>query len=168
MGKYNEDVYQTVNKWRAVLNESKEEREEKEENTPDCVPYTMQDQLMRSITETCRQQFGADFSQSKNPMLYYPPKSADNSSENVSLSGLLGSDFSGAKFHFKWKDPNGGCYIWTSPVNLNEHVLETLKVIFGVYQNWKKELDAAQDRKPMSMKNESDEDYVPSIPTGMA
>ena len=32
------------------------------------VPYTMQDQLMSSIVETARTQFGADFSSSKKPI----------------------------------------------------------------------------------------------------
>ena len=163
-GKYNDDLYSTIRKWRTVLNEGVDEKEkenDEESKNKDGVPYTMQDELMQSITQTCKQQFGADFSQSKTPMLYYPDDG------NVVLSGVVGS-MNDTKFHFKYKDEAGGCYVWTSPVILTQDTLRTLSVIYGVYTNWKKELGQTEDIKPMSLKNEADgEDYVPSIPNGM-
>ena len=111
------------------------------------VPYTMQDQLMSSIVETARTQFGADFSSSKNPMLYYPD------SGDVTLSGTI-RDLNDAKFQFRYKDSNGGCYIWISPLLLNDDNIKTLSVISGVYKNWKKELSGNEDIKPMSLRNE--------------
>lgn len=110
------------------------------------VPYTMQDQLMSSIVETARTQFGADFSNSKNPMLYYPD------SGDVTLSGTI-RDLNDAKFQFRYKDSNGGCYIWISPLLLNDDNIKTLSVISGVYKNWKKELSGNEDIKPMSLRN---------------
>ena len=155
---YSDDVYSTLKKWRKVLNES----DSKE--TTDGVPYTMQDELMQSITQTAKSQFGADFSQFKTPMIYYP--AGNGESENVILSGVVGS-MNDMKFHFKWKDDAGGCYIWTSPLTLTDETLKILSVIYGVYKNWKEELSATEDVKPMSFKNkEVDDGTVPSIPSG--
>lgn len=113
----------------------------------DAVPYTTQDELMSSITQTCKTQFGADFSQSKNPMLYYPD------SDDITLSGVIGS-LNDAKFQFRYKDSNGGCYVWTEPLLLNDDNVKTLSVVYGVYKNWKQELAGAEDIKPMSVRNE--------------
>lgn len=154
MEKYNDDIYRTFRLYRNALNEAEEPEND------GGVPYTMQDELMRSITQTCKQQFGADFSKSKNPMIYYPEDG------NVILSGIIGP-MNDAKFHFKYKDDDGGCYVWTEPVILSDKVLHTLSVIYGVYNNWTKELGKSEDIKPMSLKNENEgDDYVPSIPNG--
>lgn len=155
---YNDDIYTTFRKLRRALNESGDS------DMADGVPYTMEDELMRSITQTCKQQFGADFSQSKTPMIYYPPESEDG--ENVILSGVIGT-MNNTKFQFKYRDTNGGCYIWTNPVMLNERTLPILNVIYGVYRNWQKEISESEDFKPMSLKNdEGEDDYIPSIPNG--
>lgn len=114
------------------------------------VPYTMQDELMSSIIETTRTQFGASYDKDvKNPMLYYPE------SGDITLSGVIGS-LQDAKFQFKYKgDESTGCNIWVQPLKLNDANIKTLSVIYGTYTNWKKELDGIQDKKPMSMRNEN-------------
>lgn len=114
----------------------------------DAVPYSMQDEIMANITQTAKTQFGADFSQSKEPMLYYP-KDGD-----VTLSGTI-SDMNDAKFQFRYKDSSGnGCYVWVSPLQLTDEVIKKLSVINGVFKNWKNDLASAEDIKPMSLKNE--------------
>lgn len=118
------------------------------ENDTDAIPYTMQDEIMANITQTAKTQFGADFSQSDKPMLYYP-KDGD-----VTLSGTI-SDMNDAKFQFRYKDSSGnGCYLFVSPLQLTDETLKKLSVINGVFKNWKKDLSSAEDIKPMSLKNE--------------
>lgn len=115
--------------------------------TDDAVPYTMQDELMANITQTAKTQFGADFSQSDKPMLYYPKD------QDVVLSGVIPS-MNDAKFQFRYKDSSGnGCYVWTEPLQLTKETIKRLSVIQGTYENWKKELDGVEDKKPMGMKN---------------
>ena len=117
----------------------------------DAVPYTMQDELMSSITQTAKTQFGADFSQSKQPMLYYP-KDGD-----VVLSGTIG-DMNDAKFQFRYKDSSGnGCYIWTSPLQITDETIRKLSVINGVFKNWKNELTSAEDIKPMGYRQNEEQ-----------
>lgn len=116
-------------------------------NTTDAVPYTMQDEIMSNITQTAKTQFGADFSQSDKPMLYYPKD------QDVVLSGVIPS-MNDAKFQFRYKDSSGnGCYVWTEPLQLTKETIKRLSVIQGTYENWKKELDGVEDKKPMGMKN---------------
>jgi hypothetical protein len=120
----------------------------KDESVDDAVPYTMQDELMANITQTAKTQFGADFSQSDKPMLYYP-KDGD-----VVLSGTIG-DMNDAKFQFRYKDSSGnGCYIWTEPLQLTDETIKKLSIINGVFKNWKNDLASAEDIKPMGLKNE--------------
>lgn len=120
----------------------KSDSTEGDDNSDDAVPYTMQDELMANITQTARTQFGADFSQSKNPMLYYPDG-------DVVLSGTI-SSLNNAKFQFRYRT---GCFIWTSPITIDDNTVNTLSVINGVYKNWKHELDGIEDKKPMGYKN---------------
>lgn len=114
-----------------------------EESSADAVPYTMQDEIMANITQTAKTQFGADFSQSKNPMLYYP------NDGDIVLSGTI-SSMNDSKFQFRYK---GGCFIWTSPLKLDDDMVNMLSVINGVYKNWKKELDGMDDKKPMGFRD---------------
>ena len=141
---YNE-LYESVNRWRQILSEGQDFKEKKDDGV-EAVPYTQQDELMSSITQTAKSQFGADFSKLKTPMLYYP-KDGD-----VTLSGEIGG-LNDAKFQYRYKDNAGGCYVWISPINLTDDTLRTLSVILGVYKNWKKSLSEAEDIKPMSMAN---------------
>ena len=130
-----------------LLKENEETNNEGESG--ENVPYTMQDELMSSIIETTRTQFGASYEDGvKNPMLYYPD------SGDITLSGII-SSLNDAKFQFKYKgDESTGCNIWVQPLKLNEANIRTLSVVYGTYTNWKKELDGMQDKKPMSMRNE--------------
>ena len=116
------------------------------EKDDDAVPYTTDDELMTSIVDTAKKQFGADFSKIKSPMLYHPEDG------NVTLSGEVGS-LNDAKFQFHYKDNGTGCRIWINPISLNNDTLRTLSVIYGVYKNWQKELASSEDIKPMSLNN---------------
>jgi hypothetical protein len=134
-----------LNEWRKRLNDDYQDSDTEQNN--EAVPYTMQDELMQSITETAKKQFGADFSKVENPMLYYPE------SGDVEVNGLIAT-LDDAKFQFRYK--NSECNIWTNndnPLKLNDENVRTLGVIWGVYKNWKKELGSAEDYKPMSMRN---------------
>ena len=139
------DSFRNVGK---LLKEFNEHDTKETDNEMDAVPYTMQDELMANITQVAKTQFGADFSQSDKPMLYYP-KDGD-----VTLSGVIG-DMNNAKFQFRYKDSYGnGCYIWTEPLQLTDETIKKLSVINGVFKNWKKDLASAEDIKPMGFKNQ--------------
>ena len=98
--------------------------------------------------ETCKKQFGADFENFKTPMLYYPEDG------DVVLSGEIGS-LNNAKFQFRLKDPTGeGCFIWTEPIQLTETNINQLKIVYGVFKNWKTDLETAEDKKPMGMQGQ--------------
>ena len=135
-----------MDKFRKAVNESSEWSSGYKEGVQN-IPYNMQDELMASAVEACKQQFGADFDNYKTPMLYYP------NDGDVVLSGEIGS-LNNAKFQFRLKDPSGdGCFIWTEPIQLTEANLNQLKIVYGVYKNWKSELETAEDKKPMGYKN---------------
>lgn len=121
-------------------------QESVEEKTGESVPYTTNDELMSSIMETAKAQFGADFNGFTNPMLYYPEDG------DVVLSGKIPT-LNDMKFQFRFKDQNGGCYIWSSPLTLNKDTLSTLNRIYGVFDNWKNELKTTEDIKPMNLRN---------------
>lgn len=155
------EIRDLLNEVRRISNtllteEDNSKNSENNETESDSIPYTMQDELMSSITDTCKTQFGADFSQSKNPMLYYPEN------EDITLSGTI-SSLNDAKFQFRYKDSNGGCYVWTEPLLLNDDNVKTLSVVYGVYKNWKQELAGSEDIKPMSVRNEQTEDNSGSV-----
>lgn len=124
---------------------SKVLNEEAEQDRTDGVAYTANDELMTSIMETAKTQFGADFTGFTNPMLYYPDG-------DVVLSGKIPT-MNDMRFQFRYKDQNGGCYIWSSPLTLTKETLSTLGRIVGVFENWKNELKTTEDIKPMNLKN---------------
>lgn len=131
-----------------AMRKNKHKLFESEYSDEDAVPYTQQDELFKTSTETARQQFGADFSQSKNPMLYYPKD------KDVVLSGVV-PGLNELKFQFRLRDSSGnGCYIWVNSIQLTPENLKTLNLIYGVYDNWKRELLVSQDIKPISFKND--------------
>lgn len=128
------------------LNESEENPKN---DNKDSVPYTQQDDMLGTSLQTCKTQFGADFSGTKTPMLYYP-KDGD-----IVLSGKI-SRLGDAEFQFRLKDPSGyGCFVWNTPLQLSDENLNTLKVIYGVYKNWKDDLHKSDDNRPLSIKNHS-------------
>lgn len=141
------DSFRNVGKVLLEFNERETQHDGKDKEA-DAVPYTMQDELMANITQTAKTQFGADFSQSDTPMLYYPEDG------DVVLSGVIG-DMNNAKFQFRYKDSSGnGCYIWTEPLQLTDETIRKLSIINGVYKNWKNDLASAEDIKPMDLKNQ--------------
>ena len=115
---------------------------EDKNNNGDGVPYTDQDELYKYTIESTRQQFGADYSKSKTPMLYFP-KDGD-----VTLSGEIPS-LNNATFHYRYTEENG-CYLWVNNLSLTDDVLEKVKRILGVYKNWRNEINQSGDRKPIS------------------
>lgn len=153
------DIRETIDRFRIaenklkMLNEGVTEDEEWNsgyKNGVDSVPYMQQDEVMSSSIQIAKQQFGADFSKFKNPMLYYPDDG------DIVLSGEI-SSLNNAKFQFRYKDPtNEGCFVWTEPIQLTESNLTILKKVYGVFKNWKSELDTTEDKKPMNMKNQDD------------
>ena len=143
----NEYAEMVTPKHRTNLNESEEYDGVGDDDKKDGVPYTMQDELMQSITQTAKTQFGADFTKVENPMMYYPENG------DVELNGIVAT-LNDAKFQFRYKDTNGGCYVWVSPLNLNDNSLRIISVIHGVFKNWKQDLANAEDIKPMSIRNE--------------
>lgn len=112
----------------------------------DAVPYTKDDEIMNSIVETAKVQFGASFDGFKNPMLYYPE------TRNVTLCGMIPS-MNNLKFQFSFLEPSESIFIWSSPLYLNDNSLDTLNKMNGVYKNWITELKTSEDIKPMSLKN---------------
>lgn len=73
--------------------------------------------------------------------------------DDITLSGEIPSLGKDAKFQFAYKDDI--CALWTgnSEIRLNEDKVTKISRIYGVFQNWKKEIDDMTDRKPMSMNN---------------
>ena len=112
----------------------------------EAVPYTKDDEIMNSIIETAKIQFGASFEGFKNPMLYYPE------TRNVTLCGMIPS-MNNLKFQFSFLEPSESIFIWSSPLYLNDKSLDTLNKMNGVYKNWITELKTSEDIKPMSLKN---------------
>ncbi len=148
-----------INRMRKMLSEEKDNEHkgillESEETYPDdkealdTIPYTTNDELLNSITQVCKDRFGANFTKSKTPMLYYP-KDGD-----ITLTGEI-SSLNNAVFQFRYKDSSGnGCYVWLDPIHLSDDTIKTLSVINGVYKNWKNELSTSEDIKPMSLRDE--------------
>lgn len=148
-----------INRMRKMLSEEKDNEYkeillESEETSPDdkealdTIPYTTNDELLNSITQVCKDRFGANFTKSKTPMLYYP-KDGD-----ITLTGEI-SSLNNAVFQFRYKDSSGnGCYVWLDPIHLSDDTIKTLSVINGVYKNWKNELSTSEDIKPMSLRDE--------------
>ena len=126
-------------------------------NGAESVPYTNQDELLTTSIDTAKQQFGANFSNIKTPMLYYP------SDGDIVLSGEINS-LSGAKFQFRYKDPSSeGCFLWIEPMQLTDNNLTILKKILGVFKNWKRQIDSIDDNRPIGMKNNENEDNIPNV-----
>ena len=122
------------------------ESTENDEDTGDAVPYTKNDEMMSSILEAAKTQFGASFEGFKNPMLYYP------NTRNVTLCGMIPS-LNNLKFQFSFLEPSESVFVWSSPLYLNDKSLNILNRMNGVFKNWINELKTSEDIKPMSLKN---------------
>lgn len=134
------DAFERLN--RKTISEAIDEKDD-----TDGVPYSQNDQIMTNSTETCKTQFGADFSDhtDPSPMLYYP------SDGDVVLSGTIPS-LNNAKFQFRYKDSSFGCYFWSDSLVLNDDNVRKLSRINGVYKNWCQELETSEDIKPIGYK----------------
>ena len=84
-------LYEFMDRYRETINEieekeydnEKDKEEVVEEGDKEAIPYTNQDEILSEIIDSARQLFGANFSNTKNPLLYYPED------ENISLSGEI-------------------------------------------------------------------------------
>lgn len=124
-----------------------EDNGKKDSKELETIPYTNNDELLTSTLQTCKERFGASFTKSKTPMLYYP-KDGD-----VTLTGEI-SSLNNAVFQFRYKDATGnGCYLWIEPIHLSDESLRIMNIINGIYKNWKNELSTSEDIKPMSMRD---------------
>ncbi len=141
--KMSNDIRETFNRFRKALRESEEN-----ENSGG-VAYTQQDELLQTIMQTAKEQFGADFTNIKEPMYYYKEDG------DVTFSCVIPS-LNNSKLQFRYKDPSGnGCFFWTDKgsIILSDENIKKLSRINGVYKNWKQELDTAEDIRPVNLKN---------------
>ena len=134
----NNDIRDTFKRFRTTLNEAEEKQ--------NGVPYTQQDEILQSSVQSAKEAFGADFSRIKTPMFYY------RSDDDITLSGEIPS-LNDARFQFSYKN---GCSFWSvnGEVKIDKDSVMRITRMYGVFENWKKELDAMTDKKPMNMKNE--------------
>lgn len=146
-----EPIYETMDLFRKSLNEMSENN-----NSTDGVPYTNQDEILGQFMDSARQQFGANFSNTENPMLYIPQN--DRDSENVIFRGEIGKNLNNAKFEMELNGEKSGCRVYTNNLELTDENVNILKVVLGFYNNWKEQLSTMADKKPMSVKgNDVDE-----------
>lgn len=125
--------------------------EENEQNDVlDAVPYTSNDDLLAEMTNEAKSLFGADFSKSKTPMLYYP-KDGD-----VTLTGEI-PGLENAKFQFKLNSNSdgSGIILWVDSLPISDSAISTLSKLNGAGKNWKKRLNeiGRQDVKPVSVRD---------------
>lgn len=148
------DIRETFHRFRKALNEAEEEKTEVKgewyNNKQGGIPYSPQDELLQSIMQTSKQQFGADFTNIKSPMFYYKEDG------DVTFSGVI-PGLNDSKFQFRLKDPTGmGVFFWSGDGSLilSDENIQTLSKILGVYKNWKQELATSEDIRPMNYRNE--------------
>lgn len=141
------DIRETFKRFREALNEAEEQGGDWFSPKQNGVPYTQQDQFLQTSINSAKQGFGADFSRIKTPMYYY------QDDDDITLSGEIPSLGKDVKFQFVYKDDI--CALWTgnNEIRLNEDKVTKISRIFGVFQNWKREIDNMTDRKPMSLNN---------------
>lgn len=146
MRRNNLDIYTTFN----LLRENTE-RNKQDDVESDAIPYSAQDTLMTNVLASCKQEFGADFNQIKNPMLYYP------SDGDITLSGVI-PEMNDAKFQFRYKVGDGaGCYLWSNPyLPISDKTIQTLQKVNGVCKNWRDEISKSEDCKPSNFKDKND------------
>lgn len=133
-----------------VLKNSLNEEQELDEST-DAVPYTNNDDLLGEMTNEAKSLFGADFSKSKTPMLYYP-KDGD-----ITLTGEI-PGLENAKFQFKLNSNSdgSGIILWVDSLPISDSVISTLSKLNGAGKNWKKRINeiGRKDVKPVSVRDD--------------
>ena len=114
------------------------------------IPYTNNDDLLASITQACKGNFGADFSNNKSPMVYYPNE------KDVVVTGTIPT-LDNATFRFSFNGTKGkGCELTANPIILDDNKLRIVNVIYGTYKNWVEELKKSEDIKPMSLRGKDE------------
>ena len=145
------DIRETFTRFRRALKEKDENSGEWYNEKSGGVPYTQQDDLLQSIMQTAKQQFGADFTNIKTPMFYYKEDG------DVTFSCIIPS-LNNARLQYRYKDPSGcGIFLWTdsnTAMMLSDENIQKLSKINGVYKNWKQELSTSEDIRPMNLRNE--------------
>lgn len=116
----------------------------------EAVPYTKNDDILNSSLQTCTELFGASFTKTKNPMLYY------TKTKDVTLTGEIPS-LNNAKFQFRLLE---NCYLWVDELILDEKRIQTLNIIWGAFKNWKDELSKMTDKVPMSIRGDGTEETL--------
>lgn len=152
MRKSNNDVYEIYR----LLRESEQIKVDADIDTndnknKDAVPYTQQDTLMTNTLSSAKQEFGADFNNIKNPMLYYP------NDGDITLSGII-PEMNDAKFQFRYKVGDGaGCYIWSNPyMPISDKTIQLLSKVNGVCKNWRDEISKSEDSRPSNYHDDED------------
>lgn len=137
------DIREIFNCFRKALNEAEEN------DAQNGVPYSKQDELYQTSTQTAKEQFGANFSDVDNAMYYFKDDG------NVILTGTIPS-MNNIKFQMKYKDSSGnGLFIWTDgQLVISDENIKTLNKVLGVYKNWKQEITSMEDYKPTNLRNE--------------
>lgn len=149
-----EMFYEDIKRFKQALNEMEEQQEE----STNAVPYTNQDEILGQYMDSARQQFGANFTNTKHPMMYIP--SDGNNSENVIFTGEIGRQLNNAKFEMELNGEKSGCRIYATTINLTKECVELLKVVNGFYEVWSKEIGEMADKKPMSIKGNEDSEQT--------
>ena len=140
-------LYESMKEFRKALNEM----EEKQEENQDSVAYTNQDEILSQYMESARETFGADFSNTEKPMVYFPGDG------NVIFQGEIAKNLNNAKFQMSLNGAEAGCHVFINDLEVTEDNVELLKVINGFYENWKQQLSTMADKAPMSLKgNDND------------
>lgn len=142
----NNDIYNTFK----LLREANDRNNNPKDNN-DAIPYSAQDTLMTNVLASAKQEFGADFNQIKNPMLYYP------SDGDITLSGVI-PEMNDAKFQFRYKVGDGaGCYVWSNPyMPISDKTIQTLSKVNGVCKNWRDEISKSEDCRPSNYRDPDD------------
>lgn len=145
MDKFNNDIYESFR----LLREAEDNNDSND--GMDAVPYSPQDTLMTNVLAAAKQEFGADFNQIKNPMLYYP------SDGDITLSGVI-PEMNDAKFQFRYKVGDGaGCYIWSNPfMAISDKTIQMLSKVNGVCKNWRDEISKSEDCRPSNYTDPKD------------
>lgn len=147
---YNE-IKESFNALRKLTRETINEAIENDTNVEDAIPYTNQDEILTSVISQTKSDFGADYTDISNPMLYYPHYNVGgNEGYRITLNGkvpILNN------LLFQWDYPIKKCIIDAKQLELNKDNLTVLSRLFASYDNWVTEIGQQSDSKPLNYKN---------------
>lgn len=142
---------ENLEKLRKLKDELNEEEIQQDTDVMEAVPYTTNDDILAEMTNEAKSIFGADFSKSKTPLLYYP-KDGD-----VTFTGEI-PGLENAKFQFKLNSntDGSGIILWVDSLPISDSVITTLSKLNGAGKNWKNKLNeiGRQDLKPLSARED--------------